>query len=147
MNLYAALHQMVQKYMLGDLSMLPRVREWLYTHADELLDSTDANLRDLADVVWSRISDYEARDITEPQIRDGIKVEFPDLGPKEDLQPQTESAPLVAEPWSIEIELSQDASNGDDEDVRQRLVTRLRSPEIKLNVHPWGSRSAAPAGM
>jgi hypothetical protein len=79
MGLYAELLSRVQRYMVGRPESLTTVREWLYSHADDLFDSEDEALRDLADIVWSRISDYEAGDIDEATLRAEIAREFPDL--------------------------------------------------------------------
>ncbi|HEU5317191.1 MAG TPA: hypothetical protein VFX49_13865 [Chloroflexota bacterium] len=147
MSLYPVLRKMVERYMLGDPSMLPKVREWLYSHADELLDSTDTDLRELADVVWSRISDYDVRDITEPEVREGIALEFPDLARKEDLRPAASTTPLAGSTWTIEIAAeSSPTTDKPGDKVRDRLETRLRSPEVRVDIHRWGSRSPAPAG-
>lgn len=55
----ANLERLLQDY-LSNRSTLDTVRRWLYTHVDDLFDSQDTELRELADVTWTHISELEA---------------------------------------------------------------------------------------
>lgn len=66
-------------FLAGEPGALWALHDWLWEHGPGLFDSDDMQLRELADVVWSRVCDIGARDLTAEEARKSIEAEYPDL--------------------------------------------------------------------